>query len=166
MYKFRSFSLSLILIQFPYSHSDIPLSFYLSTPLCHILFSVLLFVHVILISPSMLATADWGFPESERNVLFLCVDVSVICSQKWADILCKVLSCVTQWLKMGFRLVIGYINNIQVVTTINYCTIAALHNLQSLHTNLFSLSALAFVDLSHGNYNSLTELHTPNITHI
>jgi hypothetical protein len=30
-----------------------------------------------------------------------------------------------------------FINNLQVITTINYYTIADLHNLQSLHTNLF-----------------------------
>jgi hypothetical protein len=72
---------------------------------------------------------------------------------------------------MAFGLVIGFINHIQVVTTINYYTIAALqitvqgqdfmahplhthahahayaHNLQSLHTNLFSLSTLVFTDL-------------------
>jgi hypothetical protein len=46
-----------------------------------------------------------------------------------------------------FGLVIGFINNLQVVTTINYYTIAALHNVQSLHTNLFGLSALVFTDL-------------------
>jgi hypothetical protein len=34
------------------------------------------------------------------------------------------------WLKMGFGLVIGFINNLQVITTINYYTVAALHNLQ------------------------------------
>jgi hypothetical protein len=45
-------------------------------------------------------------------------------------------------------------------------SIDALHNLQSLHTNLFSLFTLIFIDLQHGNYNSLTELHTPNITHL
>jgi hypothetical protein len=73
----------------------------------------------------------------------------------------KVLSLV--WVtKDGFGLVIGFINNL---TTINYYTIADLHNLQSLHANLFSLSALVFTDLSHRNYNSLTELHTPRITH-
>jgi hypothetical protein len=44
-------------------------------------------------------------------------------------------------------LIIGSINHLQVETTINYYTIAALHNLQSLHTNLFSLSALVFMDL-------------------
>jgi hypothetical protein len=68
-------------------------------------------------------------------------------------------------LKMGFRLVIGFISNLQVITTINYYTIAALHNLQSLHTDLFGLSALVFMDSKHRNYNSLTELHTPDITH-
>jgi hypothetical protein len=71
---------------------------------------------------------------------------------------------VSQSLKTGFGFVIGFINNLQVITTINYYTIAALHNLQSLHTNLFSLSALVFTDLQHRNYNSLTESHTPNIT--
>jgi hypothetical protein len=49
--------------------------------------------------------------------------------------------------KDGFGLVIGCINNLQVITTINYYTIAALHNLQSLHTNLFSLPTLVFKDL-------------------
>jgi hypothetical protein len=37
--------------------------------------------------------------------------------------------------KTGLGLVIGFIDHLQVVTTINYYTIAALHNLQSLHTN-------------------------------
>jgi hypothetical protein len=50
-------------------------------------------------------------------------------------------------LKTGFGLVIGFVSNLQVITTINYYTIAALHNLQSLHTNLCSLSALVFMDL-------------------
>jgi hypothetical protein len=59
----------------------------------------------------------------------------------------------SQWLKTGFGLVIGFINNLQVVTAINYYTLADLHNVQSLHTNLFSLSALV-----------LTKSHTPNIT--
>jgi hypothetical protein len=40
--------------------------------------------------------------------------------------------------RLGFGLVIGFINHLQVVTTINHYTIAALHNVQSLHTNLFS----------------------------
>jgi hypothetical protein len=39
---------------------------------------------------------------------------------------------------------IGYL---QVVTTYNYNTIADLHNLQPLHTNFLSLSALVFTDL-------------------
>jgi hypothetical protein len=54
---------------------------------------------------------------------------------------------VSQWLKTGFGLVIGFISHLQVVTTINYYTIAALHNLQSLHNILFSLSELVFTDL-------------------
>jgi hypothetical protein len=47
-------------------------------------------------------------------------------------------------LKMGFELVIGFINHFKVVTAINYYTIAALQSLQSLHTNLFGLFALVF----------------------
>jgi hypothetical protein len=54
---------------------------------------------------------------------------------------------VSQWLRRGFGLVIGFINNLQVPTTTNYYTIGALHNVQSLHTNLFSLSALVFTGL-------------------
>jgi hypothetical protein len=45
-------------------------------------------------------------------------------------------------LETPFGLVIGFIKNILVVTTISYYTIARLHNLQSLHSNLLSLSAL------------------------
>jgi hypothetical protein len=46
-----------------------------------------------------------------------------------------------------FGLVIGFINNLQVVTTYNSYTVADLHYLQSLHTNLLSLPALVFTDL-------------------
>jgi hypothetical protein len=49
--------------------------------------------------------------------------------------------------KMGVGLVIGFINHLQVVTTYNYYSVAALHNLKSLHTNPFSLSALVFTGL-------------------
>jgi hypothetical protein len=52
-----------------------------------------------------------------------------------------------RWLRCGFGLVIGFINNLQIITTINYFTIAALHNVQSLYTNLFSLSVLVFTGL-------------------
>jgi hypothetical protein len=47
-------------------------------------------------------------------------------------------------LKTPFRLLIGFINHLQVVTTITYYTIARLHNLQSLRTNLLTLSAVIF----------------------
>jgi hypothetical protein len=50
-------------------------------------------------------------------------------------------------LKTGFGSVIGFISNLHVVTTINYYTIAALHNLQALNATLFSLSALVFTGL-------------------
>jgi hypothetical protein len=54
-------------------------------------------------------------------------------------------------LETRFGLLIGFINNLQVVTTITYYTIAGLHNLQSLHTDLFSLSPLIFMDVYHNN---------------
>jgi hypothetical protein len=45
---------------------------------------------------------------------------------------------------------------LHVVTTFNYYTIAALHNLKSRHINLLNLSALVLASFKHGNYNSLT----------
>jgi hypothetical protein len=71
---------------------------------------------------------------------------------------------VYKWLRRGFGLVIGFINNLEVVATINYYTITVLQNVQSLHTNLFRLTTLASTGLQHVKYNSLTERHTPNIT--
>jgi hypothetical protein len=44
-------------------------------------------------------------------------------------------------------MVIGFIGSLQVEITINSYTIAALHNLQLLHTNLFRLFALIFAGL-------------------
>jgi hypothetical protein len=41
----------------------------------------------------------------------------------------------------------GFIDHLQVVTTINYNTVTDLHNLQSLHTNFLSLFPLVFTDL-------------------
>jgi hypothetical protein len=72
-----------------------------------------------------------------------------------------ILSHVTE-LKTAFGLVTGFINHLQVVTTINYYTATDFHTLQTLHTNLFGLSALVFTELQHRNYNSLIELHTQN----
>jgi hypothetical protein len=51
---------------------------------------------------------------------------------------------VNQWLKTGFGLVIGFIDHLQVVTTISSYIITNLHNLQWLHTNLLSLFPLVF----------------------
>jgi hypothetical protein len=56
----------------------------------------------------------------------------------------------------GFGLVIGFINRLQVATTITYNTVPDLHILQSLHYNLLSLFPLVFtisflaVDLNTG----------------
>jgi hypothetical protein len=46
--------------------------------------------------------------------------------------------------KTGFGLVIGFINCLQVATTITCNTVPDLHNLQSLHYNLLSLVPFAF----------------------
>jgi hypothetical protein len=40
-----------------------------------------------------------------------------------------------------------FIKHLEIVTTNNYYTLADLHNLRSLYTNLFSLSPLVFTDL-------------------
>jgi hypothetical protein len=53
----------------------------------------------------------------------------------------------SQFLRRGFGVVIGFIGYLQVVATNNYNTIADLHNLQSFHTNRLSLSALVLTDL-------------------
>jgi hypothetical protein len=39
-------------------------------------------------------------------------------------------------LKTPFRLLIGYITILQVVTTITYYTVSYLHSLQSVHSNI------------------------------
>jgi hypothetical protein len=52
--------------------------------------------------------------------------IAVIPSASSALIYCHVY----QWLKTGFGMIIGFINNLQNVTTNNYYTIADLHNLQ------------------------------------
>jgi hypothetical protein len=44
----------------------------------------------------------------------------------------------------GFELVIGFINHLQVVATNNCYTIADLHNLRSLHTNVLRVLSLVF----------------------
>jgi hypothetical protein len=71
---------------------------------------------------------------------------------------------VYQWLKMGFGLVIVFINRLRGVTTINYYTIA------DLHTDLISLlsisTSLHYLFPGNGFITqelSLTKLHTPNI---
>jgi hypothetical protein len=48
-------------------------------------------------------------------------------------------------LKTPFRLLIGFINCLQVVTTITYYTIVHLHNLQLPRTNLLTLSAVVLI---------------------
>jgi hypothetical protein len=75
---------------------------------------------------------------------------------------------VYQWLKTGFGLVIEFINNLRVVITNNYYTIADLHNLESLHTNLLSLFPLVFIVRSLAlNYTLPISMYysTCNVTH-
>jgi hypothetical protein len=55
--------------------------------------------------------------------------------------------CLNVFVRPGFGLVIEFINNLQVIITNNYYTLADLHNLQSLHTNLLSLFPPVFTDL-------------------
>jgi hypothetical protein len=42
----------------------------------------------------------------------------------------------------AFGLLLGFSNHLQVVTTITYNTLVGLHTLQTLHTNLFTLSSV------------------------
>jgi hypothetical protein len=61
--------------------------------------------------------------------------------------------------KTGFGLIIGFIKNPQVVTTFNCHTVTDLHILKSLHTNLFSLSAIVFIYLQNGSYTLQISMH-------
>jgi hypothetical protein len=76
---------------------------------------------------------------------------------------------IVTWLEIPFGFVIGFINDVQVVTTITYNTVTHLHNLQSLHANILSLPSVVFAYSKHGSHTSLTGLRTPNspciITH-
>jgi hypothetical protein len=65
-------------------------------------------------------------------------------------------------LETPFGLVLGFIHDLQFVTTITYSTNARLHNLQALHSNLFTLSSAVLAYLSHGSNTSLTKLHAPD----
>jgi hypothetical protein len=61
-------------------------------------------------------------------------------------------------LKTPFRLLIGFINHVQVVSTITYNTVTYFHNLHSLPANHFTLPAVVFaysVSLSLKRLNSL-----------
>jgi hypothetical protein len=55
---------------------------------------------------------------------------------------CNIVMCISDW--DGFRLVIWFINPLQVVNTITYNTVHDLHNWQSLHNNFLSLFPLVF----------------------
>jgi hypothetical protein len=86
-------------------------------------------------------------------------------SERWKGEAEQMYCRVSQWLRPGFRLVIGVINNLQVITTINYYIIAALHNVKSLHANLFSVSVLVFTGLNTGTI-IVSLNHTLQILHI
>jgi hypothetical protein len=63
---------------------------------------------------------------------------------------------------MPFGLLIGLFNNLPTVTTIIYNTVAGFHTLQTLLTNLFTLSSIVFTYSQRGSYPSPIESHTPN----
>jgi hypothetical protein len=50
---------------------------------------------------------------------------------------------------MPFRLLICFINNLQVATTVSFNTVVGLHNLQTLHTILFTLPSVVFTYLQY-----------------
>jgi hypothetical protein len=62
---------------------------------------------------------------------------------------------------MGFGLVIGFTNHLQVVTTNNYYTIADLYNLQSLHTNLLVPFTQTTITPHQSSRSISTSLHYP-----
>jgi hypothetical protein len=73
--------------------------------------------------------------------------LSVICDGLyWSLILGTYLFILSRVLvtETGFGLVIGFINRLQVATTITYNTVPNLHNLQLLHYNFLSLVPLVF----------------------
>jgi hypothetical protein len=57
-----------------------------------------------------------------------------------------ILSCV--WANVDTVWIVNN-NNLQVVTTINYNTVVGLHNLQTLHIILFTLSSVVFTYLQY-----------------
>jgi hypothetical protein len=59
-------------------------------------------------------------------------------------------------LETPFVLVIGFINDLHVITTITYYTVTYLHNFQSVYTKLLSLPSVVFTYLQHGSHTSLT----------
>jgi hypothetical protein len=68
-------------------------------------------------------------------------------------LLTPVVACLATETRFG--LVIGFINKPQVVTTITYDTVTGLGDLQSLHANLLSISAVVLT-------YSVSLNHTPN----
>jgi hypothetical protein len=62
----------------------------------------------------------------------------VLRMQYWSQIYCTVFGVTETW----FGLVTGFINYLQVVTTITYNTVTHLRNLQSLHANIPILSVV------------------------
>jgi hypothetical protein len=57
-----------------------------------------------------------------------------------------IVTCLGEW-NAEFGSLIGFINNLQVPTTISYYTVTGLRNLQLLHAGLFCLSAVVFTGL-------------------
>jgi hypothetical protein len=61
-----------------------------------------------------------------------------------------------EWLQMGFILVAGYIEHLQIGTTRNYSTLANSHNLQFTTANTTSLSLLCFHQSLPGDISTMS----------
>jgi hypothetical protein len=99
--------------------------------------------------------ADWGISQ------FLFVQVNAAACHLSNSLFTSrhVVWCL---LKTAFRLLTGLFNNLQTVTTINCYSVTGLHTLQTLLTNLFTLSSVVFTYLQYNTYSQTSLwLHDP-----
>jgi hypothetical protein len=103
---------------------------------------------ILILKSNMFRTNDLSTGVGTRNIAY---SINIRRRRRYCNVFKR--------LETGFRLVIGFINNLQVVTTSSYNTLADLHNLQLLHTELFSLSPLVFMDVSHRKEITHSQYH-------